>query len=81
LGKATPGCGSEDFYAHFGTPASVLAWRTESLELGVGVGTDFAVQINLFVPRSGPFHGKRLLTNIEDTKRITQDQIAENRRF
>jgi hypothetical protein len=50
----------------------MLAWRTESLKLGVGVGTDFAVQINLFVPRGCPFHEKKLLwkSNIEDLHRI-----------
>jgi hypothetical protein len=31
------------------------------LELGVGVGTDFAVQVDFFVLRSGPFHGRKLL--------------------
>jgi hypothetical protein len=32
-------------------------FRSERLELGVGVRTDFAVQINLFVLRGYPFHG------------------------
>src|SRR5215469_1759607 len=61
LGKAAPGCRSEDFYTHSSTPASLLARRTECLELGVRVGADFAVEVNLFVPRGGPFHGNALL--------------------
>jgi hypothetical protein len=83
LGKAAPGCGSEDFYAHSRTPASLLAWRTECLELGVGVGADFAVEVNLFVPRGGPFHGNKLLleSKIKDHKSITWGVKERNRHF
>jgi hypothetical protein len=29
------------------------------LELGVGVGTNFAVQVDFFMLRGSPFHGRR----------------------
>ena len=51
------------------------------LKLGVGVGADFAVQINVFVLRGGPFHcgGSFLFENgLLDTKKITQE-IAEGK--
>jgi hypothetical protein len=35
--------------------------RDYRLEFGVGVGADFAVQIDLFVLRGGPFHEQRSL--------------------
>jgi hypothetical protein len=57
LGKATPGRGAEDFYAH---SIRIQADREAviALQLSVGVRTDFAVQVDLFVCRCGPFHGK-----------------------
>jgi hypothetical protein len=61
LGKAAPGSGSEDFYTHSSTSPSSLGRETEKLKLSVGVRADFAVQVNLFVLRGCPFHGKRLL--------------------
>jgi hypothetical protein len=53
----------------------LLVWRTERLELGVGVGADFAVEVNLFVPRGSPFHGTRLLleSKFEHPRRITRE--------
>ena len=54
LRKTAPGSRAEDFYAHScGDRQAVIA-----LQLGVGVGADFAVQVDLFVLRCGPFHGK-----------------------
>jgi len=46
LGKTAPGGGAEDFNAH----------SSSDSELGVGVRADFAVQVDLFVLRGGPFH-------------------------
>ena len=57
LGETAPGCGAEDSYAHCGTFASDRAMRSEGLELGVGVGANFAVEVDLFVLRGNPFHG------------------------
>jgi hypothetical protein len=51
LGKATPGCGTEDPNAH---SSSVL------IELGVRVGADLAIQTDFFVLRRCPFHGRCL---------------------
>jgi hypothetical protein len=62
----------------------LLAWRTECLELGVGVGADFAVEVNLFVPRGGPFHGNKLLLQFKefgDAKIITWVGKERNRQF
>jgi hypothetical protein len=58
LGKAASGSGAEDFYAHSGTSANGRSRGSEGLELSVGVGADFAVEIDLFVLRGGPFHEK-----------------------
>src|ERR1700730_6332081 len=59
LGKTSPGCGAEDFYAHSNR---IRADREAviALQLSVGVGTDFAAEVNLFVLRCGPVHGKLL---------------------
>jgi len=57
LRKSAPGCGAEDFYAHSGTIANDRRWRSEGLELGVGVGANFAVEVDPFVLRGDPFHG------------------------
>ena len=57
LRKPAPGRGAEDFYAHSGTIANERSLRSEGLELGVGVGTNFAVEVDLFVLRGDPFHG------------------------
>ena len=37
-----------------------LPERAQGLDLSVGVGADFAVQVDLFVLRCGPFHGRLL---------------------
>jgi len=46
------------------------------LQLGVGVGTNFAAQVNFFVLRSGPFHvgapGNQILY---DTERIPRQEL------
>jgi hypothetical protein len=40
--------------------------RAEGLELGVGVRADFAVQVDFFVLRGGPFHvSKRSFAEIQ----------------
>src|SRR5690348_12358628 len=78
LGKAAPGCGSEDLYAHSNTPASSLAWRTECLEFGVCVRADFAVEVNLFVPRGGPFHGKAPF-GVKDSRRSENNMRQKGR--
>jgi hypothetical protein len=46
------------------TPAKMPALRRirvnakgEGLDFGVGVGVDFAVEVDFFVLRGGPFHG------------------------
>ena len=54
LGKTTPGCRAEDFYAH---SIRIRAdRRAVALQLSVGVRADFAVQVDLFVLRCSPFH-------------------------
>jgi hypothetical protein len=42
---------------------------SEVLQFGVGVRADFAVQVDFFVLRCGPFHGRRLLENQNDGER------------
>src|SRR5260370_39434487 len=61
LGKSAPGCGAEEFYAHSGTFTGDRLPRSNRLELGVGVRANFAVEVDFFVPRGNPFHGRRLL--------------------
>jgi hypothetical protein len=61
LGKAAPGCGAEDLYAHSGTAASDSFWRRGGLKFGVGVRANFAIEVDLFVLGGGPFHEKGLL--------------------
>ena len=34
--------------------------RAQALDLSVSVGADFAVEVDLFVLRGGPFHGRLL---------------------
>jgi len=57
LGETAPGSRAEDFYAHSSTFASDRFARFNELELGVGVRTDLAVEVDLFVLRGNPFHG------------------------
>jgi hypothetical protein len=56
LGKAAPGCGAEDFYAHFGTFATGRDMRPRELKLGVGVRANFTAEVDFFVLRGNPFH-------------------------
>ena len=43
------------------------------LEFGVGVRTDFAVQVDLFMLRCGPFHGRRSFSEVmQDPERVSQ---------
>ena len=43
------------------------------LEFGVGVRADFAVEVDLFVLRCGPFHGRRSFrVVIQDQERVSQ---------
>jgi len=43
------------------------------LEFGVGVRADFAVQIDLFMLRCGPFHGRRSFVGVmQDPERVAQ---------
>ena len=75
LGKATPGSGAEDFYAHSGTFANDRLARPDRLELGVGVRTNFAVEVDFFVLRGNPFHGGGSFGSQmrNDLKRITRN--------
>jgi len=57
LGKAAPGCGAEDSYAHFSTFATDRIRRPKRLKLGVGVRANFAIEVDFFVLRGNPFHG------------------------
>ncbi len=68
LGKAAPGSRSEDLYAHPSASAKRVVWPTERLKLGVSVGANFAVEINLFVLRGSPFHGNKLLWDFGTVK-------------
>ena len=43
----------------------------DGLEFGVGVRADLAVQVDLFVLRGNPFHERRSLREINDTRSIT----------
>ena len=56
LGETAPGCGAEDFYAHSGLFTTDRCTRSMGLELRVGVGADFAVEVDFFVLRGNPFH-------------------------
>jgi len=58
LRETAPGCGSEDFYAHCRTSATDRISRSNGLEFSAGVRADFAIEVNLFVLRRGPFHEK-----------------------
>ena len=51
----------------------------EPLDFGVGVRADFAVQIDFFVLRCGPFHGYDSLALVEHRKNNTEteEQKAE----
>lgn len=43
------------------------------LEFGVGVRADFAVEVDLFVLRCGPFHGRRSFVGVmQDPERVAQ---------
>jgi hypothetical protein len=42
-------------------------WNVRKLQLGVGVRADFAVQIDFFVLRGYPFHGRGSLENLLTT--------------
>ena len=48
------------------------------LELSVGVRADFAVEVDLFVLRGGPFHGERLLLRpkFPATESITRSEAG-----
>jgi hypothetical protein len=50
----------------------IKAIRCEKLELSVGVGADFAVEIDFFVLRGGPFHRCDSLALIRQRKNITR---------
>jgi hypothetical protein len=53
--------------------------QSRELELGVGVRVDFAVQIDLFVLRGYPFHGRvSLEMTAEDRKSIPRLAKKEN---
>jgi len=41
------------------------------LEFGVGVRADFAIEVDLFVLRCGPFHGRRSFSLVYKTGRET----------
>jgi hypothetical protein len=48
------------------------------LQFGVGVGADFAVQVDLFVLRCGPFHGERSLGAVQTQKKnSTRDEMPK----
>ena len=57
LGKAAPGGGAENSYAHFGTFATERLMQPKGLKLGVGVRANFAIEVDFFVLRGNPFHG------------------------
>ena len=64
-GRGSEGAGGLRMRPDTKRPASALRFTQGEkagptngrLEFGVGVGTDFAVQVNFFVLRGGPFHG------------------------
>ena len=49
----------------------------DELELGVGVRTDFAVQVDLFVLRGNPFHERRSLREINDKREHSTSEGIE----
>jgi len=65
LWEAAPGCGAEDSYAHFGTFATERLMRPKGLKLGVGVRANFAIEVDFFVLRGNPFHGRGSLADLK----------------
>jgi len=76
LRETAPGCGAEDFYAHSGTFTDDRLERSKKLQLGVGVRANFAIEVDFFVLRGNPFHGRGSFGSQMDNnpKRITWNQ-------
>src|SRR5437667_10375308 len=55
-----------------------LSFNEQKLEFCVGVRADFAVQIDFFMLRCGPFHGYHSLVLVELVKSITDGERAES---
>jgi len=51
-----------------------LSFNEQKLEFCVGVRADFAVQIDFFVLRCGPFHGYDSLALVEHRKNNTETE-------
>jgi hypothetical protein len=51
--------------------------RTARLEFGVGVRTDLAVEVDLFVLRGNPFHERRSLRGINDNDKREHSTSAK----
>jgi hypothetical protein len=51
------------------------------LEFGVGVRADFAVEVDLFMLRCGPFHGRRsfglVMQDSESVSQLTKERNTE----
>ena len=55
-----------------------LSFNEQKLEFCVGVRADFAVQIDFFMLRCGPFHGYHSLVLVELAKSTTDGERAES---
>ena len=80
MGKAAPGRGAEDSYAHSGTFTGDRLRRSNRLELSVDVRANFAIEVNFFVLRGNPFHGRGSFGGQmkQNRKRITWNPFEGN---
>ena len=63
-----PGWSSKVEQIQNGPTVAAIGPHNSRLEFSVGVRADFAVQIDFFVLRGGPFHGEQLLVRFQKVR-------------